>query len=92
VKAARKSRDNKRLAEFGKHLEGIIYRQGYASVYDFWIRRAGDDISRAALNLFVKGEREPKLFTLLLLAELLEVTPQQLLKFGEQKKRGKSAE
>ncbi|MGE0633060.1 MAG: helix-turn-helix domain-containing protein [Pseudobdellovibrionaceae bacterium] len=83
---ARKSNNNKRLQEFGRHLESLILKKGYSSPYDFWIRQAGDDISRASLNYILAGKREPKLFTLILLMELLDVTPQELFNFGERKK------
>ncbi len=77
----RKSKNNEDLRRFGKHLGTLILQQGYSSPYDFWIQKAGEDLSRASLNYLIAGKREPKLLTLLLLAELLEVSPADLLEF-----------
>lgn len=85
--APRKVSNNKKLKEFGEHLKTLIRRRGYKSAYDFWIERAGDDISRMTLHYIITGQREPKLFTLILLMDLLEVTPQEFFNFGERKKR-----
>lgn len=81
MKTTKKLNNDKRLKEFGRHLESLIHKKGYASAYDFWIRHAGDDISRASLNYILAGKREPKLLTLVLLMKLLDVTPQELFKF-----------
>lgn len=86
-KKTRKSKNAKHLEAFGRHLEGLIRKKGYSSAYDFWIKKAGDDLSRASLNYILKGEREPRLITLLLLMDLLNVTPDQLFSFVEHRKR-----
>lgn len=77
----KKTRHNDELRKFGKHLESLILEKGYASAYDFWIQRAGDEMARAGLNYIIAGKREPKLLTLILLADLLEVTTAELLDF-----------
>lgn len=77
----KKSRQTEELRRFGKHLERLIVKKGYKSPYDFWIQKAGDEMARAGLNYLIAGKREPKLLTLILLADLLEVTPAELLDF-----------
>jgi hypothetical protein len=59
--------------ELGVHVEALIKTGGYKSIYDFWINRAGDHISRASLNYLVAGRGDPKLSTLRIVAELLEI-------------------
>ena len=77
----KKTRHNEDLRRFGRHLENLILEKGYASPYDFWIQKAGDEMARAGLNYIIAGKREPKLLTLILLADLLEVTTAELLDF-----------
>lgn len=77
----KKSKNTEDLKRFGKHLEKMILQKGYSSPYDFWIQKAGEDMARAGLNYLIAGKREPKLLTLLLLADLLEVAPAELLDF-----------
>lgn len=81
LKKKRKLNNNDELRKFGKHLEGLILKQGYTSTYDFWIQTAGEDISRAGLNYLITGRREPKLLTLILLADLLEISPSDIMDF-----------
>lgn len=69
------------LKGFGKQVESVIRERGYESIYDFWIQRAGDDISRATLNYIVAGKVDPKASTIRTLAKLLEVTPGRLFDF-----------
>lgn len=66
---------------FGKHLALTIERRGYSSLYDFWIRKAGDHLSRASINFLVLGKKDPKLSTIRILARLLKVAPKDLLDF-----------
>ncbi|MBX3032599.1 MAG: helix-turn-helix domain-containing protein [Bdellovibrionaceae bacterium] len=77
----RKLNNNEELRRFGKHLEGLILKQGYSSAYDFWVQTAGDEMARASLNYLISGKREPKLLTLILLADLLEVSLSELMDF-----------
>ncbi len=69
------------LRAFGKHLALTIERRGYCSPYDFWIRKAGDHLSRASINFLVLGKKDPKLSTIRILARLLNVSPKDLLDF-----------
>ena len=78
---ARTKADEKWLNALGSHLEKLIKQEGYKSVYDFWIHKAGDDISRATLNFIVAGKSNPKATTLKTLAHLLEVKPSEILDF-----------
>lgn len=57
----------------GLHVQELIKSKGYKSVYDFWVNRAGDEVSRATLNYLTAGKGDPKLSTLRLVAELLEI-------------------
>lgn len=77
----KKINNNEELRRFGRHLENLILKQGYSSPYDFWVQTAGDEMARASLNYLIAGKREPKLLTLRLLANLLEVSPAELMDF-----------
>lgn len=77
----RKQHDNQDLRRFGRHLESLILKKGYTSPYDFWVQTAGDEMARASLNYLIAGKREPKLLTIILLAELLQIEPCELLSF-----------
>lgn len=81
AKKKEKSKNLQELQRFGRHLESLIKKAGYSSPYDFWVQKAGDEMSRASLNYLIAGEREPKLLTLILLADLLEISPSKLLDF-----------
>lgn len=73
--------DEEWLRALGRHIEKQILKKGYASVYDFWINKAGDHISRATLNFLLVGKAEPKITTLRLIARLLGVKLSTLLDF-----------
>ncbi len=76
------SKDEVWLAKLGRHIEGLILAGGYSSVYDFWVQKAGDDVSRATLNYIIAGKTDPKASTLRMIARLLGVKPSCLLDFG----------
>lgn len=59
--------------KLGHHVVTLIKQKGYKSVYDFWVNRAGDKVSRATLNYLAAGTGDPKLSTLILVADLLEI-------------------
>jgi transcriptional regulator with XRE-family HTH domain len=67
--------------KLGQHVLHLIKKQGFKSPYDFWINRAGDEISRAALNYIVNGKSDPKATTLRALAKILKVKPSTILDF-----------
>ena len=73
--------DEAYLKALGQNIEKIMKKKGYESPYDFWVRQAGDQISRASLNYIIAGSSDPKATTLRALAELLEVDPKELLNF-----------
>ena len=75
--------DQEWLKRFGAHVDGLIRKKGYKSVYDFWINRAGESFSRAALNYIVSGRSDPKATTLRELAKLLDVKMSHLLEFDK---------
>ncbi len=78
---ARTRIDESYLRAFGQHVEKLIKRKGYKSPYDFWIKKAGDDLSRATLNYIVTGKKDTKLLTIRTLANLLGLDPKDLLDF-----------
>ena len=69
------------LRDFGQHVKRLIESKGYKSPYDFWIKKAGDELSRASLNYIVAGQADTKLLTLRILAKLLSVETKDLLDF-----------
>jgi hypothetical protein len=69
------------LRALGANLHRIIISKGYVSPYDFWIQKAGDEMSRASLNYIIAGARDPRASTLRTLAKLLKVHPKTLLEF-----------
>ncbi len=73
--------DERWLKALGKHVGKLIEQKGYRSPYEFWIEKAGDQISRAALNYILNGKKDPKATTLRTLATLLEVSMVDLFTF-----------
>lgn len=73
--------DEQWLKALGLHVATLIQKRGYASPYEFWIECAGDHLSRSALNYILSGKKDAKATTLRTLAQLLEVSPSELLKF-----------
>lgn len=65
----------------GKRIEAQIKLKGFKSIYDFWIQKAGDNISRAGLNYIVSGKTDIKITTLRMIARLLDVKTKDLLDF-----------
>jgi hypothetical protein len=80
-KTRQTERDKQKLKSFGRHVQKLIAARGYKSAYDFWIRKAGDELSRASLNYIVSGQKEPKLLTLVTLARLLGIKLEELVRF-----------
>lgn len=73
--------DEKWLKALGKHINELIMAKGYNSAYDFWIKKAGDHISRSALNAIVAGTVDPGASTLKLVARLLDLKTSALFDF-----------
>lgn len=69
------------LRQLGEHIERLILAKGYNSAYDFWVKKAGDHLSRATLNYILAGETDPKISTLRTLAILLKVPPSEIFDF-----------
>ncbi len=78
---SKKSGDQKWLKALGKNIELLIKGKGYQSVYDFWIQKAGDHLSRASLNYIVSGSVDPKVSTLRQIAKLLNISMKKLFEF-----------
>lgn len=73
--------ESKWLAGLGKRLHQLILDAGYSSPYEFWIEKAGDDISKSGLNFIINGQSNPKATTLKTLADHLGVKPSDILDF-----------
>lgn len=69
------------LKALGENLEKLIKKKGFTSVYDFWIKKVGDEMSRSALNYIVVGKTDPKASTLRALAKRLKIHPKEILDF-----------
>jgi len=71
--------DARKLKELGDNIALVIAKKGYKSAYDFWIHEIGDDISRSALHYVLKGRKDPRYTTLLLIAQKLQVDIKELM-------------
>jgi hypothetical protein len=71
-RVGKKKSDELYLVAFGKNLERLIKKAGYKSSYEFWIERAGDELSRSALNYILAGATDAKLSTLRAIAKMLD--------------------
>lgn len=72
-------KSDKWLKELGARINQVILKKGYRSPYEFWIEKVGDDISRSGLNFILAGKRDPRITTLKLLSEALNVDIEELL-------------
>ena len=82
-RSGHKKEDGEWLKKLGDRVEQLIRKRGFESPYDFWIKQAGDDLSRATLNYIVAGKSDPKATTLRALAKLLEVPVSKLMDFDD---------
>lgn len=73
--------DERWLKQLGLHLESLIKEKGYTSSYDFWVKKAGDQISRAALNYVLAGRVDVKVTTLRAIAKMLGIGTKKLFEF-----------
>lgn len=73
--------DKTYLKAFGANLETAIRAKGYVSLYDFWIRKVGDEIGRSTLGKIIGGQSDPSLTTVRMLAKMLKVPMKDLLDF-----------
>ena len=80
-KNTRSKKNDKWLKALGTHLFKLIEKKGYKSPYDFWVQKAGDDISRSALNYILNGEVDVKATTLKKLANALDVEVKEIFNF-----------
>jgi hypothetical protein len=74
----RSKKAQKKISEVGLNIQGHIKRQGYASIYDFWVN-GSKPIPKSTLHDIVSGKSDPKLSTLFLLAEGLNISLCELL-------------
>jgi ribosome-binding protein aMBF1 (putative translation factor) len=75
ARPARKPRDPELVREFGRRLRAARQDKGW-SLTDMWFACG---ISATELSRFERGGREPRLTTLIVLAETLDVPPGELL-------------
>jgi hypothetical protein len=75
------SSDEKFQIDLGNRIAMEIKRQGFESPYEFWINKAGDHLSRAALNYILTGKTDTKITTIRTIAKLLKVKTRDLLDF-----------
>ena len=68
------------LKAVGQRIGELIKKKGFASPYDFWVQKIGDEISRATLNYIISGQSDPKATTLRVIARALGVEVSDLLK------------
>ena len=80
-KSGKTKNEEKWLSELGNHIHKLIKNAGHKSVYNFWIEKAGDDISKSGLNFIINGESNPKATTLKALADHLGIRPSDILDF-----------
>jgi hypothetical protein len=77
--SAKSRKNDKWLKQLGENINQIILDKGYRSPYEFWVEKVGDDISRAGLNFILAGKRDPRITTLKLLGEALNVHIEDML-------------
>lgn len=78
-KSPKSKEDIEYLKRVGERISQAIQKNGYKSVYDFWINSIGDDISRSTLNAIVKGETDMSLTTLRKISKALKIRGGDLL-------------
>lgn len=83
AKSEKDRKNNAWLKSLGKKIEKVIHDKGYRSPYEFWVERVGDEISRSGLNFILTGQRDPRITTLKLIANALDVQIEDLLPRSE---------
>lgn len=90
LKSSEKTRKKERekidqifLKSLGQHIAKLIKSKGYISPYEFWIERADDLFSRTGLHYTLTGQKDVKITTLRAIAEALEISLDELLKFQD---------
>ncbi len=73
-----KKRENYKK-QFGDHLTSLIKKHGYSSVEAFGLQH--EKLSKANLYKIATGKAEPRLGTLLNIADALEIPLSELLSF-----------
>lgn len=73
--------EKKWIKKFGQHVAKVLKEKGYASPYDFWLQKAGDEISRASINNVISGKKDIRLTTVKRMAKLLDMRISELLEF-----------
>jgi transcriptional regulator with XRE-family HTH domain len=72
--------DNKFFMALGKRINTLIVAKGYKSAYAFWLENGEEGLSRSNLNYLLNGRCDPKLSTLIRVAEGLEVELSEILR------------
>lgn len=83
AKSGLSASDQQWLKRLGKRVEVLISEKGYSGVYDFWINRAGETLSRASLNNLIAGSKDFRLTTVRKVAKLLGVRVSEIFRFDD---------
>ena len=66
--------------KLGKKIGSLIFASGYKSPYEFWLEHGGDGLSRSNLNYIINGKGDPKISTLKVISDGLNIELSELLK------------
>ncbi|MCB0414824.1 MAG: helix-turn-helix transcriptional regulator [Bdellovibrionales bacterium] len=69
----------KKIIKIGQNIEKAIKNKGYSSIYDFWVNNP-KPVAKSTLHDIVSGKSDPKISTLILLAESLNIDLSDLTK------------
>jgi predicted transcriptional regulator len=65
--------------KIGKNINEAIKNSGYSSIYDFWINNP-NPVPKSTLRDIITGKSDPRISTLILLTESLEIGLYDLIK------------
>ncbi|MCP4913229.1 MAG: helix-turn-helix transcriptional regulator [Oligoflexia bacterium] len=76
---ARTKSVQKKISKIGENIEKAIKKKGYSSVYDFWVN-SPKPMAKSTLHDIISGKSDPKISTLILLSESLDIKLSDLVK------------
>jgi hypothetical protein len=79
--------DRTYLKGLGRRIEALIIAKGYLSSYEFWVEKSDGLFSRASLNFIVNGQKDVRITTLRIIAQCLDISLDELLKFSDRAPR-----
>jgi hypothetical protein len=68
-----------KINKIGKNIEKAIKSKGYSSIYDFWVNNP-KPVAKSTLHDIAIGKSDPKISTLISLAESLKIDLYELVK------------